>query len=182
MEFRHDNGELFLVHIDLDGTGVRRIRLAGLAPEVKDKTIREALSPYGEVKEVHEDTWSKGYCYHIYNGVRTAVTNLKKHLPSHMKIAGTRVLISYEGQPPTCYGCNEQGHLNQDCPHRRQAGAQREDTHKTSWANIVTLRSMRQQNATTREAVPSQQIKHDRRTEHITTQARGPFRIGEQCR
>ena len=83
-------------------------------PEVKDHTIRAALSPYGEVKEVLEDTWSKAYRYKVYNGVRIAVTNLKKHLPSHMIIVGTRVLISYEGQPPTCYGCNEQGHLNQD--------------------------------------------------------------------
>jgi len=43
VEFRHDNGELSLVHIDLAVVGVRRIRLVGLAPEVKEKTIREAL-------------------------------------------------------------------------------------------------------------------------------------------
>jgi len=77
VEFRHNNGELSLVHIDLPGMGVRRIRLANLAPGMKEKTIREALSPYGEVKEVHEDTWSKGYRYQVYNGVRIAVTNLK---------------------------------------------------------------------------------------------------------
>jgi len=45
VEFRHDNGELSLVNINLDGMEIRRIRLAGLAPEVKEKTIREALSP-----------------------------------------------------------------------------------------------------------------------------------------
>jgi len=52
VEFRHDNCELSLVNINL----VRRIRLTGLASEVKEETIREALSPYGEVKEVHEET------------------------------------------------------------------------------------------------------------------------------
>jgi len=31
---------------------MRRIRLAGLAPEVKENTIREVLSTYGDVKEV----------------------------------------------------------------------------------------------------------------------------------
>ena len=128
MEFRHDNGELSLVHTDLAGMGVRRIRLANFAPEIKEKTIREALSPCGEVKEVHEDTWSKGYRYQVYNGLRIAVTNLKSHLPSHMIIAGARVPISYEDQLPTCYGCNEQGHINQDCPCRRQAGTQRDGT------------------------------------------------------
>jgi hypothetical protein len=107
VEFRQDNGEMSLVHIDLAGMGVRHIRLANLAPELKDHTIRAALSPYGEVKEVLEDTWSKTYRYKVCNGVSIAVTNLKKHFPSHMIIAGTRVLISYEGQPTTCYGCNE---------------------------------------------------------------------------
>jgi hypothetical protein len=128
VEFRHDNGELSLAYIDLDGMGVRRIRLDGLAPEVKGKTIREVLSPYGELKEVHEDMWSKGYRYQVYNGVHITVTNLKKQLPSRMIITGTRVLISYDGQPPTCCGCNEQVHLNQDCPHRSKA-ERNETTH-----------------------------------------------------
>jgi len=83
VEYRHDNGEISMVHIDLTGMGVRSIRLANLAPEVKDHTKRAALSSYGEVEEVLEDTWSKAYRYKVYNGARIAVTNLKKHLPSH---------------------------------------------------------------------------------------------------
>ena len=77
VEYRHENCEISMVHIDLAGMGVRRIRLANLAPEVKDHTIRAVLSSYGEVKEVLEDTWSKAYRYKVYNGVRIAVTNLK---------------------------------------------------------------------------------------------------------
>jgi len=34
VEFQHDNGELSLVNINLAGMGIRRIRLAGLAPEI----------------------------------------------------------------------------------------------------------------------------------------------------
>jgi hypothetical protein len=30
---------------------------------------------------------------------------IRKHLPSTMHIANNRVLVSYEGQPATCYGC-----------------------------------------------------------------------------
>ena len=50
VEYRHDTCEISMVHIDLAGMVVRRIRLANLAPETKDHTIRAALSPYGEVK------------------------------------------------------------------------------------------------------------------------------------
>jgi hypothetical protein len=90
------------------GMGIRCISLAGLAPEVKESTIREVLSTYGDVKEVYEEKWAKGYPYQVYNGVRIAMTNLKKHTPSQLTIAGARALISYEGQPSACYGCNEQ--------------------------------------------------------------------------
>jgi hypothetical protein len=33
----------------------------------------------------------------VSNGIRIVVIGLKKHTPSHMSIAGNRVLISYEG-------------------------------------------------------------------------------------
>jgi len=137
-EFRHETGELSTVHIDWAGMGVRRIRLANLPPDVPDRIIRGALSPYGEVTEVNEDSWSKAYRYPVYNGIRIAVTKLKKHLPSHMMIANTRVLITYESQPSTCYGCNEQGHRFQDCPRRKQTGTRKEGAHNLSWADVVT--------------------------------------------
>ena len=161
VEFLHDNGELSLVNISLTGIGIRHIRLAGLAPEVKEKTIREALSPYGDVRDVYEETWSKEYPYQVYNGVRIAMTNLKKHLPSRMIIAGSRAVISYEGQPHTCCGCNEQGHIKQDCPCRRQIETIRDDIHKPTWANIVTQRPMRQQMETMRDTVPTEQNHHE---------------------
>jgi hypothetical protein len=45
-EFRHDTGELSIVHIDWAGMGVRRIQIANLPPEVPDQIIRGVLSPY----------------------------------------------------------------------------------------------------------------------------------------
>ena len=78
MEYRHDIGEISMGNIDLAGMVLRRMRLANLVPEVRDHTIRSALSPYGEMKEVLEDTWSKAYRYKVYIGVRIDVTNLKK--------------------------------------------------------------------------------------------------------
>jgi hypothetical protein len=67
VEFRHDNGELSMVHVDLAGMGVRRIRLANLPPEV--------LAQYGEAKQVNEDSWSQAYRYPVSNGMRIAVTH-----------------------------------------------------------------------------------------------------------
>jgi hypothetical protein len=55
-EFRHETGELSMVQVDLAGMGKRRIRLSNLPPEVPDRTIREALAQYGEVKDVNEQS------------------------------------------------------------------------------------------------------------------------------
>jgi hypothetical protein len=40
-------------------------------------------------------------------------------VPSNLVIKGTRVLLTYEGQPLTCYNCGEVGHMYNVCPHRR---------------------------------------------------------------
>jgi hypothetical protein len=50
------------------------------------------------------------YRYAVPNGIRVVDIHLKNYVPSHLMITGHRVLISYDGQPSTCYNCKEQGH------------------------------------------------------------------------
>jgi len=45
---------------------------------------------------------------------------LTQHVPSHLVIAEQRVLISYDGQPTTCYGCGKTGHIYLTCPRRQR--------------------------------------------------------------
>lgn len=134
MEFQHNNGELSIVQIELASMGTRRIRITNLPPEVPDRTIRHRLSTYGEVKERSDDVRSRAYRYPVSNGIHVVVTSLKKNIPSHMSIAGNRVLISYERLPPTCYSCNEAGHQYHECPLRRQMNIQQNTPPKTLWA------------------------------------------------
>jgi hypothetical protein len=46
--------------------------------------------------------------------------NLRYHIPSYVTIANNKVLVSYDGQPLTCYGCNNTVHQFQECPTRKQ--------------------------------------------------------------
>jgi len=43
-EYKHDNGEISQVGVEITGMGTKRIRIAGLPPEVKEATIKEILS------------------------------------------------------------------------------------------------------------------------------------------
>ena len=81
--------------------------------------------------------WPKTYIYKVPNGVRQVTITLTKHIPSELTVDGHRALLSYEGQPATCYGCGDIGHLYPTCPKHRDRGAvSRDQQHKTH-ATIV---------------------------------------------
>jgi hypothetical protein len=100
--------------------GLRKIRTANLPPEVSDRTLRDIMSKYGDVKDITEEQWSQKYRHPVSNGIRIVELQLKQHVTSHMLIVGQRVLITYEGKPLTCYGYNEVGHQYGECLHRRR--------------------------------------------------------------
>jgi hypothetical protein len=62
---------------------------------------------------------------------------LKKHLTFHIIIANNRVLISYEGQPVTCYGCNAIDHVYQICPKRLEANRGYRSKQAITWAHVA---------------------------------------------
>jgi hypothetical protein len=85
-----------------------------------------------------DEVWSRMYRYKVASGIKVATMNLSKHLPSHMSIAGHRVLVSYEGQPSTCYGCGDTGDMHQDCPNRRREMNTTMEPNACSCAHILT--------------------------------------------
>jgi len=68
---------------------------------------------------MHDEVWSPAYRFKVKTVVRLVDVSLKKHIPSHIKVDGHCALIPNEGQPMTCYGCNEHGHQITECPRRK---------------------------------------------------------------
>jgi len=101
--------------------GTKRVRIANLPPEMKEHAIRTALTPFGTGLSVIEEMRPKKYIYiyKIPNGVRQVTVTLTKHVASQVTVDGHRALLSHEGQPATCYGCGDIGHLYPTCPKRR---------------------------------------------------------------
>lgn len=135
-EYKHDNGEISQVVIEIAGLGIKKIRLAGLPPEVKEVTIKGHLAKYGEVVNIRDEIWAAAYRYKVYNGVRIAELKLKQHMPSNLTIAGIDIIVTYDGQPQTCYRCNEPGHQKIDCP-RRQCLFPAPHGQRSTWAGIA---------------------------------------------
>jgi len=137
LEYRYENGEISQVTIDLAGMGIKKIRLACLPPEVKDISMKECMTKYDEVKSIRDELWSSAYRHKVYIGVRVVEIHLKKHIPSHLSIAGNDTIITYDGQPPTCFKCNETGHQQIDCPRRNRLTLPANDRRSVSWADMV---------------------------------------------
>jgi hypothetical protein len=125
------------VHVSIAGMGIRKVRIANLLPEVPDRSIRDNLAKYGEVKDIKEELWKKAYRYKVSNWIRIVEMNLKLHLPCYMIMAAHRVLVSYDGQPSTCYACNESGHQYQDCPNRKRIVPPENIPSTSTWADVV---------------------------------------------
>ena len=118
LDYKHPTGEISKVRIERVGMGTRRVRIANLPPEVPEQVIRNILGAYGDVQDIQDEQWSRAYRYPVANGINVATIKLHKHVPSHVIIAGYRTLVTYEGQPATCYRCGGEGHNHQQCPHK----------------------------------------------------------------
>jgi hypothetical protein len=136
-KYKHTRGEISPVQLEIAGIGTHRIRLANLPPELSGSIICTALAPYGVIQSIQDENCSKNYRYAVANRIRIVTMTLNKHLPSHVTIAGYRALVSYEGQPETCYGRGETDHMYQVCPKRRSVTPRRTDAAGHTWAQLT---------------------------------------------
>jgi hypothetical protein len=58
-EYKHENGEISTVMIEIVGMGTRKVRIGNLAPEIPDAVVRAALTKYGDVKDITEEKWAR---------------------------------------------------------------------------------------------------------------------------
>ena len=118
-QFDHGDGAMSTVKIaDAGGMGTRVLRVFRLPVEVSNEHVVTALAQYGTVVDCYYERWSNYEFKGAMNGIRGVKMNLKKDVPSYMKICGVEVLILYDGQPKTCRTCHQQGHLYFDCQER----------------------------------------------------------------
>ena len=136
-EYRYSSGELSVVNLAVAGMGTKRIRVANLPPEVPNDTLRSALAHFGKVQDIYAEIWSKTCIYSVANGIQVSIA-LTRHVPSHLAVAGHRVLLSYDGQPVTCYGCGEADHMYSVCPSRQRTNTTRPIPTAATYASIVT--------------------------------------------
>jgi hypothetical protein len=117
--------------------GLKKVRIQNFPQDVTNRPVREASGKYAEVRRTTEEQCTNAYRYLVLNGIKIIGMNLRKPLPCHMNIPNSSVLVCYEGQPSTCYGCGDMGHQYQDCSQRKHRPNNNEVTSPTKWSDIV---------------------------------------------
>lgn len=127
LKFKHSDGHIGEVTVDHAGFGLRTLRIFELPFEVPQDVVVEAFRPYGKVLGHLAEKWQTFTTYQVLNGVRQIKIELSKHVPSYLMIGGVRAIVMYDGQPRTCAGCGQEGHVRSDCLRRRLLQIQTED-------------------------------------------------------
>ena len=100
--------------------------------EMSDQMVLNAISPSGTVANIRRQ-------HHVFNedietGVRSClVKNLKKAVPSYVKVGGFTLPVRYRGQQRTCKICEKPGHLARDCPARGRCFVCGSYSHQANW-------------------------------------------------
>jgi len=119
------------------GHGYEKVTYSRSTTGDQGTQVKEHLTKFGEIIRIQDELWAAAYRYKVYNGVRLAEINLKKHIPSHLSIEDNEAMILYYRQPSICYRFKEIGHQQIDCPRKKRLeplAARWEST----WADVVS--------------------------------------------
>jgi hypothetical protein len=105
------------------GTYERFVRIQGAPFEITDDDIKTKFGHYGKISFVRREKYvsmdpEEAY-FPVLSGAITVRMHVKTHIPSQMNLAGSKVQVSYHGQPATCFKCNKSGHIGAHCPEKK---------------------------------------------------------------
>ena len=100
--------------------------------EMTDQVVISALTMYGTVENIRRQFHQ--FDSNIETGVRSClIKNLKKPIPSYIKVGGFSLPVRYRGQQKTCKICAATSHMARECPRRGRCFVCGSLNHKASW-------------------------------------------------
>lgn len=113
LEYTDANNRLFQVKLSNESRK-NIVKIHRIPIEIPENEIRRALSAYGAIEEIRNDSW-KNLPYKCYNDVKIVKVEIQRPIPSYIRIMGKQYWTTYIGQPKTCRRCASTEHEAKDC-------------------------------------------------------------------
>jgi hypothetical protein len=109
------------------------VNITRLSYGVPDEEINQVLSPYGRIRLIKHEQYSR-----VYTGVRNILMEITKDIPARLRIAGHWCFVHYKGQKRLCFSCGKEGHMSGACPSKRPIPDLVHDTPSQTVSSIVS--------------------------------------------
>ena len=93
---------------------LKYVAVAGIPFEVPNDAVAALMSRFGDVKGIRMNYY-KSILNGIATGTRIVKMNMKRNIPSVIRVGNKTLNISYENQIKTCYRCGMDDHLGNEC-------------------------------------------------------------------
>ena len=108
--------------------------------EMTDVVVQNALMEYGTVINVRRQFHT--FDSEVENGVRSMlIRNIKKPIPSFIRIGSFNLPVRHKGQQKTCRLCQQPGHVARDCQSKGRCFVCGDSNHRADHHNTQTTRN-----------------------------------------
>ena len=110
---RRNNCDVKIMIQDMT-SNIKYVAVSGIPFEVPNEAVAALMSRFGDVKGIRMNYY-KSILNGIATGTRIIKMNIKRSIPSVIKVGSKTLNIAHEGQIKTCYKCGMEDHLGDKC-------------------------------------------------------------------
>lgn len=118
LSFNYSDGTTTEVTISEADNSFKYVRVFNLPPEIDDKEIHQALSPYGTIRQQVRERYHQDTGFPVFSTVRGLYMEINKEIPPQVRIRHFQARIYYDGLVNKCFICRSPDHVKQNCPRR----------------------------------------------------------------
>lgn len=140
LTFNYANGNAASVTVSEADNSFKYVRVFNLPPEIEEKEIYQALSPYGIIRQQVREKYHPSTGFPVFSTVRGLYMEVTREIPPQIRIRHFQARIYHDGMVNKCFLCKSTEHVKANCPKRNVAQS---SVQGRLYSDIVEARDLR---------------------------------------